>query len=236
MKSIVSALLWTVGLVFFMVIFCIVVLGMLLFSTKTIYPAIRMLPRMQLQIMGVKLRTFGLEHIDQKHSYIFMGNHESLFDIFAIPAAFPIYWVGVEAAYHFSLPMFGYLTRKWGNIPIQRKNINQALAALKQAKQVIQSGTSIIILPEGHRTLTGEIGTFKKGPFHLAKEAKADILPFALIGLYEFNNKNSWHLHPRPVSVVFGQPIPYETFKDLAIDTLREHVRNEILQLKRSYH
>ena len=233
MKSIISASLWIIGLLFFSIIFCIIIPGMILFSTKTIYPAIRILARMQLLIMGVTLRTLGIENIDQKHSYIFMGNHESLFDIFAVPAAFPIYWVGVEAAYHFSLPLFGYLTRKWGNIPIQRKNITEAMKALKIAKQVIKSGTSIVILPEGHRTLTGKIGTFKKGAFYLAKEAKADILPFALIGLYEFNNKNSWHLHPHTVSVVFGKPIPYASFKDITIEALKEHVRNKIIELKR---
>ena len=161
MRSIISASLWAVGALFFMVIFCIIVLGMTLFSTKTIYPAIRILARMQLLIMGVNLRTLGLEHVDPNHSYIFMGNHESLFDIFALPAAFPNYWVGVEAASHFSLPLFGYLTRKWGNIPIQRKNITEAVKALEKAKRVIKSGMSMVILPEGHRTLTGKIGAFK---------------------------------------------------------------------------
>jgi 1-acyl-sn-glycerol-3-phosphate acyltransferase len=155
---------------------------MILFSTKKIYPAVRILARMQLLIMGVNVRILGLENIDQKHSYIVMGNHESLFDIFALPAAVPMYWVGVEAASHFSLPFWGYLTRKWGNIPIQRKDKAEAIKALEKAKQVIKSGTSILILPEGHRTLTGKIAMFKKGPFHLAKEAKADILPFAFIG------------------------------------------------------
>jgi len=230
-----SALLWTIGLLFFIVFFCIIALGMILFSPKTIYPAVRILARMQLLIMGVNLKTHGLENVDQKHSYIVMGNHESLFDIFAVPAALPMHGVGVEAAYHFSLPLWGYLTRKWGNIPIQRRNKTEAVKALKKAKQVIKAGTSIVILPEGHRTLTGKIESFKKGAFHLAKEAKADILPFVLIGLYEFNNKNSWHLHPQTVSVVFGKPIPYALFKDLTIDTLKEQVRKKIIDLKTLY-
>jgi 1-acyl-sn-glycerol-3-phosphate acyltransferase len=235
MKSIITASLWTIGLLFFLVFFCSIALGMILFSPKTIYPAVRILSKMQLLIMGVNVKTLGLENVDQKHSYIVMGNHESLFDLFALPAALPMHGVGVEAAYHFSLPLWGYLTRKWGNIPIQRKNKVAALKALEKAKQVIKSGTSIVILPEGHRTLTGQIGTFKKGAFHLAKEAKADILPFAFIGLYEFNNKNSWHLHPQTVSVAFGKPIPYSSFKDLTIDALKEHVRDKVIELKASY-
>ena len=240
MKSIIlvslwSASLWTVGALFFLVFFSLIAIGMTLFSPKTIYPAVRILARMQLLIMGVNVKILGLENIDQKHSYIVMGNHESLFDIFAMPAALPMHLVCVEAAYHFSLPLWGYLTRKWGNIPIQRKNKTKAIKALQKAKQVIKSGTSIVILPEGHRTLTGKIETFKKGPFHLAKEAKADILPFAFIGLYEFNNKNSWLLHPQTVSVVFGKPMPYASFKDLTIDTLKEQVRDKIIELKKLY-
>ena len=69
----------------------------------------------------------------------------------------------------------------------------------------------------------------------IAKEVKADILPFAFIWLYEFNNKNSWHLHPQTVSVVFGKPISYASFKDLTIDALKEHVRNNIIELKTLY-
>lgn len=235
MKSIISASLWTTGALFFLVFFCIIALGMILLSPKTIYPAVRILSRIQLLITGANLRTRGLENVDQKHAYIVMGNHESLFEIFALPAAFPMYGVGVEAASHFSFPLWGYLTRKWGNIPIPRGKKVQAIKALEKAKQVIKSGTCIFILPEGHRTLTGKIETFKKGPFHLAKGAQADILPFAFIGLYEFKNKNSWHLHPQTVFVAFGKPIPYDSFKDLSIDTLKENVRKKIIELKTLY-
>jgi len=56
---------------------------MILFSPKTIYPAVRILARIQLLIMGVNVRTLGLNSVDQKHSYVVMGNHESLFDVFA---------------------------------------------------------------------------------------------------------------------------------------------------------
>ena len=82
-----SASLWTIGALYFLVFFCITALGMILFSPKTIYPAVRILARMQLLIMSVNLRTLGLENVNQKHSYIVIGNHESLFDIFALPAA-----------------------------------------------------------------------------------------------------------------------------------------------------
>lgn len=232
MKSIVSAFLWSIGGMYFLVLFCITALGMILFSSKKIYPMVRILARIQLLIMGVRVRITGIEHIDKKHSYIVMGNHESLFDIFALPTALPMHGVGVEAAHHFEFPLWGYLTRKWGNIPIPRKKRDLAIQALHRARGVIRSGTSIIILPEGHRTLDGKIRAFKKGPFYLAKESGADILPFAFTGLYEFKSKNSWLLRPGPVTFIFGKPIPHESFHDMPVDELKEYVRKIIMGLK----
>jgi 1-acyl-sn-glycerol-3-phosphate acyltransferase len=220
------------GGAFFLLLFCVISLGMTLFSPKTLYPVIQLLARMQLLIMGVRIKVVGLENVNVNRAYIFMGNHESLFDLFAIPATLPLRWIGVEAAYHFSLPLWGYLTRKWGNIPIERKNVTKTIVALRKAAQVIASGTSIVILPEGHRTLTGRVGEFNKGPFFLARKTQADILPFALNGLYQFNNKHSWHLHPQSVSVVYGEPIPYASFKDLSLDDTKDLVREKIIQLK----
>ena len=161
-----------------------------------------------------------------------MGNHQSLFDIFAIPAAVPMHFVAVEAASHFSFPIWGWLTRKWGNIPMPRKDLPKAIESIKKARKVIVSGTSIGILPEGTRTLTGEIGEFKKGPFHLALAAQADILPFALCGLFEYNNKLSWTLNPATVYVKFGRPIPYGSFKDSSVEELKDTVYNMIVGIQ----
>ncbi len=172
---------------------------------------VRMLARSQLRIVGLRLKVVGLENFENGRTYLMLGNHESLFDAFAVPASIPHHAVGIEAAGHFKWPLWGYLTRKWGNIPVIRTNLPKAIESLQKAAGVIASGTPVIVLPEGHRTLTGHFSEFKKGPFHLAKAAKADILPFILSGLYEFNNKNSWHLNPGTARVVFGAPIPYKS-------------------------
>jgi len=229
-----SALLWTVGALHFFMIFLVVTAGLFLFNAKTIFPMVRILARCQLRIMGLRLKIVGLEHFENGRTFLMLGNHESLFDAFAVPAAIPIHAVAVEAAYHFKMPLWGYLTRKWGNIPVYRNNLSSAIKSLQKAANVIHSGTPVIVLPEGHRTLTGQIGEFKKGPFHLAKTAKVDILPFVLSGLYEFNNKNSWHLNPGTACTIFGEPIPYQAVKNLSVEELRNHVRNRMIDLKKT--
>ncbi len=167
-------------------------------------------------------------------TYLMLGNHESLFDVFGIPAALPTHAVGLEAAYHFKIPLWGYLTRKWGNIPVYRNDLSRAIKSLQKARDVLGTGTAVIILPEGHRTLTGQIGEFKKGPFHLVKASKVDILPFILSGFYEFNHKNSWRLNPGTAHVVFGAPIPYRTIEHLTIEEIRDTVRDKMIELKAS--
>ena len=183
----------------------------------------RALFKILIRIMGIRLYVNGREHIEKDQPYLIMGNHQSLFDVFVIPAAIPICFVGIEAAYHFSFPVWGYLIRKWGCIPIERENLTKAILSLDQARETLAAGMSIGVLPEGHRTRTGEMGPFKKGPFYLAKEAGADILPFSIHGLFEFNPKGSFLLNPGKVFVNIGRPIPYEAFKDLSVEELRNY-------------
>ncbi|OGR53391.1 MAG: hypothetical protein A3J80_03975 [Desulfobacula sp. RIFOXYB2_FULL_45_6] len=186
-----------------------------------------------IRIMGIRLSVNGREHIKKDQPYLIMGNHQSLFDVFVIPAAIPICFVGIEAAYHFSFPVWGYLIRKWGCIPIERENLTKAILSLDQARKTLAKGMSIGVLPEGHRTRTGAMGLFKKGHFYLAKEAGADILPFSIHGLFEFNPKGSFLLNPGKVFVNIGRPIPYEAFKDLSVEELRNYLFDIISGLSR---
>jgi len=232
MKTIRSALLWSVGAIYFFFFFLIIATGLILFDPRTIYPAVRILARIQLLIVGLRVQVHGYDRFDRRRSYLIMGNHESMFEVFAIPTALPMHAVGIEADYHFSMPLWGYLTRKWGNIPITRENRARAIKTLDGATRVFKAGTSIVVLPEGHRTLTGKVGPFKKGPFHLALAAKADILPFAVSGLYEYRSKQGWQLSPRTAHVAFGSPIPYDSYKDDTVDQLLRKVRREVINLK----
>ena len=95
----------------------------------------------------------------------------------------------------------------WDVQIIVRQKIKKALVSLKVAEETIKQGTSFLISPEGTRTLTGEIGPFKKGPFHLAKNTNATIVPIALRGGFRAKRKNDWRLQPGVLTVIFGDPI-----------------------------
>jgi len=221
-----SILLWTVGGLHFFWAFTLIAAALTLSTGKRVFPLVHRLMRMQLALMGVRLRVEGAEHLQDGRPYLFMGNHQSLFDLIALPAALPVHAVGVEADYHFRIPLWGHLIRRWGNIPIDRASRQTAIASLEAARCALTAGTSIVILPEGHRTRSGVIGPFKSGPFHLALTARVDIVPFVIEGLFAYNPKGDWRLRPGSARLSFGRPISPETYQQDSIEALKARVRS----------
>lgn len=231
LNALLSLILWFVGLVHFGVMGVIVLPLLFLFPPRRIFPLAQWLCRNQLRVMGCRLAIHQTARMPDDRALLLLGNHESLFDVFALAGAVPRFSVGLEAAQHFKIPLWGRLTAAWGNLPLREGRLTTALETFDQAADVLASGTDVVILPEGHRTRTGSLGELKKGAFHMALAIKADILPFVQRGLFEFHNTHSWRLYPRRLEVVFGRPIPYESFKDLSVDQLRERVRQALLDL-----
>ncbi len=124
----------------------------------------------------------GLENIDPKRSYVIVANHQSMVDIIAlyyIPLHFK--WVSKREVY-FS-PMFGQYLWVQGNITIDRGNTRGSMEKiLVNGKGWLDKGVSIIIFPEGTRSKSGEVGSFKSGAFNLASQAGVDILPVVVDG------------------------------------------------------
>jgi len=165
--------------------------------------------------------------------YLYMFNHVSMFDQFMIGAYIGHYITAVAAIETFRYPIFGLILKKYGIIPIVRQKIRKAIASLKDAEEAIKQGTSFLISPEGTRTLTGEIGPFKKGPFHLAKNTNATIVPIALRGGFRAKRKNDWRLQPGVLTVVFGEPISSTNYKELDIKELKDLISKKIIELKK---
>ena len=107
------------------------------------------------------------------------------------------------------------------------------IETLKAAEKIlIEDGDSMLFSPEGQRTLTGEMGEFKKGGFHFAKSTNvASIVPVGLIGAYRANVRNSWIVNPGKLTTVFGEPITPEDYKDLSVEELRDLTKKRVSEL-----
>ncbi len=163
--------------------------------------------------------------------YLYLFNHVSMFDQFMVGAFIPHYLTAIGATEIFKYPIWGQLLNKYGAIPIKRKQLKSAIKSLDLVEEAIHNGDSFIIAPEGTRTLNGEMGIFKKGPFHIAKNTGITIVPIALLGAFEAKRKNDWRLRPGFITTRFGAPISQNEYKDLSVDELSDLIKRKIQAL-----
>ena len=168
------------------------------------YPLIPFSSRLLMLVSFQRFSVKGQAPNKENGPYIFMFNHESMFDVFMLGGSIPYYinaigWEGV-----FKWPLFGFFAKRYGAYAVTHDNTDKAIKTLKAAEKIlVEDGDSMILSPEGQRTLTGELGEFKKGVFHFAKSTNvASIVPVGLIGAYKANVRNSWIVNP-------GKPVSY---------------------------
>ncbi|GFO58737.1 1-acyl-sn-glycerol-3-phosphate acyltransferase [Geomonas silvestris] len=160
-----------------------------------------------LKVAGIKVAVSGQELVPAGGPVIYMGNHQGNFDINALTVAIPrmFSWIAKEEL--FRVPLFGAAMRRAGYIPLDRSDGRKALKSMAQAAQRIASGTSVVIFPEGTRTMDGSLLPFKRGAFLLAAKAGVPIVPFTINGSRERNPRNRLELYPGTISVSFSAPL-----------------------------
>lgn len=165
----------------------------------------RVWARIILRAAGVRVVIHGDEH-RRGTQHIFVGNHVSWFDVFAM-AAHLRWFKFVAKAELFRIPLFGPAMRRAGMIAIERKQQSKARASIEQAGQAIRDGASVILFAEGTRGTTYVLRPFKKGAFVLAIETQAPIVPVAIHGTIEIQRKGSFLMHPGRIDLHFLPPI-----------------------------
>ena len=232
LKTFYSIIIWPVWYAFFVPSLFFLLFVIMIFPRQYFFYIIRPICWVYCFLAGQWLRKENEPPSKHNGPYLYMFNHVSMFDQFMIGAYIPHYITAVAAIEVFKYPIWGYIIKKYGVIPIVRQKIRKAIGSLKLAEEAIKKGTSFLISPEGTRTITGEIGPFKKGPFHLAKNTKVTIVPIGLIGGFKAKKKNDWRISPGVLTVVFGKPIESNEYQDLNINELRDLVLNKIITLK----
>lgn len=231
MKQIISLYLWIVGGLFFLFFALFLIVCTFIFKPETYDPWMKKGMRIVLKLMFINVEVEGAEKVDTNQTYFFMSNHVSLFDIPVLAGYIPNFVRGIEADRQFKWPIYGTLVRRAGNIAISRTNIQSSIKSFKIAADRLDSGKSIIVLPEGHRTLTGEMREFKKLPFLLAKQSMKPIVPIGLSGLFKLKSKNSWLINPSTVKIKFGDPIQPNIMEEKSTVELRDYVKEEVKKL-----
>lgn len=234
-KTLASLIFWPLAYLVFGICIIIYLTLLIFIPGPRLHPVARVAAWILMLASGQWLRVRGNAPSKNAQPYLYLFNHESMFDAFMLVSAIPHYITAVGANKQFSWPVWGYLVKRYGAIPIKRRRLKSAIGSLSLAEEAIRKGTSFIIAPEGTRTLTGEMNPFKKGPFHVAKNTGVTIVPVGIIGAFEAKRKFDWRLKPGVLTVHIGAPILAEEFKDMSVEELRDETRKRIVNLVEKY-
>lgn len=186
--------------------------------------------RVELWAAGVRLNVTGLEHVSRSEAQIFVANHQSIFDIFAILASVPASVRFVAKRELARIPILAQAMSAAGHVFIDRKDRRKATEAMRRAGGRMQRDRlSLGLFPEGTRSRTGALGEFKKGTFVLAIETQAPIVPVALDGGHRVANRGRIRASSMTLSVGPAQPTEGKTAGDR--DEVLADVRGEILRM-----
>ena len=164
--------------------------------------------RVALWLARIHIDVTGLESIPEQRACIFMSNHVSNLDP---PALFPRIPGRTSAFLKRSLmkiPVLGYGMKLADFVPVDRDGrVESAIESVNIARAVLKKGIHITTFVEGTRSRDGRLLPFKKGPFYLAMEAGAPVVPVSIHGTEQIMPKGSMRVRPGTVHILFHEPL-----------------------------
>ena len=146
---------------------------------------------------GITVELSGLENVPTGRPVIFMANHVSNLDPPVLLPLLPGRSSVLLKKNITDIPVFGRALLMAQFVPVERSNSREAAQrSVAAAAQALRSGLNILVFPEGTRSPTGRLSNFKKGPFFLARETSAPIVPIAISGTETMMRKGSLAVHP----------------------------------------
>ncbi|MGH9670394.1 MAG: lysophospholipid acyltransferase family protein [Terriglobales bacterium] len=192
---------------------------------------VRLWSRLILGTIFSSVTVTGLDHLDTSKPYLYASNHLSALDIPVIYAHLPLQFRVMAKIELFSLPFVGWHLRRSGQLPIERENALASMRSLNRSAETLKAGTPLLVFPEGGRSATGQVKPFLPGVFYAAIKAQAEVVPIALVGLYELLPMNTYHIRPRPLEMLVGEPISSAGYSTREAEKLAAQVQKAVEDL-----
>jgi putative phosphoserine phosphatase / 1-acylglycerol-3-phosphate O-acyltransferase len=182
-----------------------------------------------LTLGGIELNVEGRENLWRARPAVFLFNHQSQLDVVILGSLLREDFTGVakvEASHNPLFAPIGYLA---DIAYIDRSNNTAARQALAPVVTALKNGRSIAIAPEGTRSVTDRILPFKKGPFHIAMQAKVPIVPIVIRNAGELMRPHALFMAPGRLDVKVLEPIDTSEWTTAGLDTHIAEVRQRYL-------
>ena len=196
---------------------------------KTLGHCARLWGKFILFFTGVRYSVRGLDNLDPKGPYIFACNHASGYDVPLAFAGLPYWLISIAKVELKSVFILGWVMETAGHIFVDRKRSENAIASLEKSKEsLINNPRSILLFPEGTRTMDGELGFFKRGGLKLSLDTGIPIVPVGLVGTFEMLKKGTWSFKNQPLEIRIGNPIHPKTFSNDSKNSLAKYVKSQV--------
>lgn len=177
--------------------------------------------------LGIRLDIENPEHL--RGPAVFISNHESLAEGFLLPALLPATLKFVAKQELARVPFWGWALKRTAAIFIDRSDPSQAVHKIREALRHLPAGWSVVLMPEGTRSVDGTLGRFKKGAFHIAMQAGLPVVPIGIAGARDIVPKGGWLPRRAKVFVHVGAPMDTSTWTAETIDLHVDAGRNAVL-------
>jgi 1-acyl-sn-glycerol-3-phosphate acyltransferase len=176
-----------------------------------------------LRTTGVRVRVSGMDRVRGDASYVFASNHQSIYDIPIVFATLSLDLRIVAKASLGHFPFLGWHLRTAGHVLVDRDR--PGAGVVKRMRRLVADGASVIVFPEGTRSVDGNVGRFKGGIFLMAIETRLPIVPVTIDGSRHVMKKGRLMVCPGEVGLTVHDPIPTEGLAREDARALAERVR-----------
>lgn len=185
-----------------------VALGSMAFGGKFwgYYPA-KYWSRLMAWLTLVRVTVRGRENVRKGTSYVFVANHQGAYDIFAVYGWLDHNFVWMMKKSLERIPLVGFACKCAGHIFVDRSSPTALHETMATAERRLAGGRSVVVFPEGTRTKTGRLGTFKRGAYLLATEFNLPVVPITIDGAYKVMPITARLPRPGNIRLTIHKPI-----------------------------
>ena len=222
-----SAFLWIVSLLHFAIAVPILIVLAIFLDPRKHDWLQRTFCRRIIFFSGAQIKVVRSPGFDPQKTSFFICNHVNLFDPFALYCAIPQFVRGWELESHFNIPIYGWLMKRFGNVPVPDVRRPSDLRRMwRLTRDAINGGTSLIVFPEAKRTRDGRVDEFQDGAFRVAQQLEIPIVPVSIVGSIQHHRTGHWMFWPATISVHLHDTIDTAGMSKEEVPGLRERVRD----------
>ena len=177
-----------------------------------------------LKTTRVRVRVSGLEHLKPGRSYVFAANHQSIYDIPIVFSSIPVQLRIVAKQSLGRIPFMGWHLRRTGHLLVNRRKPGPDI--VQKMRRLVGESSSLVVFPEGTRSVDGAVRRFKKGPFLVAIDAGLPVVPVSIAGSRHVMKKGRLMVCPGEVHLTLHEPIPTAGVGRERVHEFAEHARH----------